>query len=44
MKKLLKPSAKSVLMPLGLTATVLATDAVIHKERLLIRYDKINNL
>ena len=31
MKNALKPLAKSVLIPLGLTATASATDAVIHK-------------
>ena len=30
MKNVLKPLAKSVLMSLGLTAAVSATDAVIH--------------
>ena len=29
---LLKPLAKSVLIPLGLTAAALATDAAIHKK------------
>ena len=29
---LLKPLAKSVLIPLGLTAAALATDAIIHKK------------
>ena len=43
-KNLLKPLAKSVLIPLRLTATVSATDAAIHKERFWNRYDKINNL
>ena len=32
MKNLIKPLAKSVLIPLGLTAAVSATDAVIHKK------------
>ena len=32
MKNVLKPLAKSVLIPLGLTATVSATDAAIHKK------------
>ena len=31
MKNLLKPLAKSVLIPLGLTASASATDATIHK-------------
>ena len=30
MKNLLEPSAKSVLMPLGLTAAAAAADAAIH--------------
>ena len=32
MKNLVKPLAKSVLIPLGLTAAASATDAVIHKK------------
>ena len=32
MKNLLKPLAKSLLIPLGLTAAASATDAVIHKK------------
>ena len=32
MKNILKPFAKSVLMPLGLTTTVSATDVAIHKK------------
>ena len=32
MKNVLKPLAKSVLIPLGLTAAVSATDAVIQKK------------
>ena len=32
MENVLKPLAKSVLMPLGLTAVVLATDVAIHKK------------
>ena len=32
MKNVLKPFAKSVLIPLGLIAAVLATDAAIHKK------------
>ena len=31
MKNVIKPLAKSVLIPLGLTAAASATDAVIHK-------------
>ena len=32
MKNVLKPLAKSVLIPLGLTAAASATDAAIHKK------------
>ena len=32
MKNVLKPLAKSVLIPLGLTAPAYATDATIHKK------------
>ena len=32
-RNVLKPIAKSVLIPLGLTAATSATDAVIHKKR-----------
>ena len=32
MKKVIKPLAKSVLIPLGLTASALAADAEIHKK------------
>ena len=32
MKNVLKPLAKRVLIPLGLTAATLATDAAIHKK------------
>ena len=40
MKNVLKPLAKSVLIPLGLTgATVAATDAAIQKEKFWIWYD-----
>ena len=34
MKNVLKPWAKSVLIPLGLTAAVSATDAAIHQKML----------
>ena len=34
MKNVLKPLAKSVLIPLGLTAVASATDAAIHKKML----------
>ena len=49
----LKPLAKSVLIPLGLTAAASATDAAVHQEifgsifeifGLSFAYDKINNL
>ena len=32
MKNVLKPFAKSILVPLGLTAAISATDAAIHKK------------
>ena len=32
MKNVLKPLAKSILVPLGLTAAISATDAAIHKK------------
>ena len=35
-KSILKPLVKSVLIPLGLSAAVLATDAAIHKEKVWI--------
>ena len=35
MGKVLKPLAKSIFIPLRLTATASATDAVIHKKRCL---------
>ena len=37
MKNLLKPLAQSVLIPLGLTAPVSATDVAIHKKMLCIQ-------
>ena len=37
MKNVIKPLAKSVLIPLGLTAAASATDAGIHKKNLRIR-------
>ena len=41
----IKPLAKSVLIPLGLTGAASATDAGIHKKNLRIRkYDNINNI
>ena len=46
MKNVLKLLAKSVLIPLGLTAAVAAIDAAIQKKILdsVIRYDYTNNL
>ena len=35
MKKVIKPSAKSVLIPLGLTPAASAADAGIHKKMLV---------
>ena len=41
----IKPLAKSVLVPLGLTAAVSATDAGIHKKNIRIRkYDNSNSI
>ena len=47
----LKPLAKSVLIPLGLTAVASAKDAVIHKKTfrlgatlLIISYEKMNDI
>ena len=37
MKNVIKPLAKSVLVPLGLTAAASAADAGIHKKNLRIR-------
>ena len=37
MKNLIKPLAKSVLIPLGLTTAVSAADAVMHKKKIRIR-------
>ena len=42
MTNVLKPLAKSVLIPLGLTAAASATDAAFQKK--IIRYDYIDNL
>ena len=39
----LKPLAKSVLIPLELTAAASATDAAIHKKNVCIRCYNINN-
>ena len=51
MKNVLKPLAKSVLIPLGLTATASATDAAIHKKmfgpgttKLIISNEEMNDI
>ena len=51
MKNVLKPLAKSALIPLGLTAAASATDAAIHKKifgsgmtTLIISNEKMNDL
>ena len=51
MKNVLKPLAKCVLIPLGLTAAVSATDAALHKKmfesgaaRLIISNEEMNNI
>ena len=51
MKNVLKPLAKSVLIPLGLTAAASATDAAIQKEiyglgmtTLIISNEEINDI
>ena len=44
-KNVIKPLAKSVLIPLGLTAAASAVDAGIHKKNIRIRkYDHTNNI
>ena len=42
-ENVLKPLAKSVLIPLVLTAASSATDAAIHKKSVWIRFYKNNN-
>ena len=42
-KNVIKPLAKSILIPLGLTAAASAADAVIHKKNNRIRKYNINN-
>ena len=42
MKNVLKPLAKSLLIPLGLTAEVSATDVAIHKKNIWIGHDYTN--
>ena len=51
MKNVLKPSAKSVLIPLGLTISASATDAAVHKKMfgsgtttLIISNEEINDI
>ena len=44
MKNLLKPLAKSILIPLGLTAAASAAETSIHSKNLRIWSDNINNL
>ena len=43
-KSVIKPLAKSVLIPLGLTAAASAADAGIHKKNIRIREYKTNNI
>ena len=44
-KNVIKPLAKSVLIPLGLTTAASAADAGIHKKNIRIRkYGNINNI
>ena len=44
-KNVIKPLAKSVLIPLGLTAAASAANAGIHKKNIRIwKYDNINNI
>ena len=43
-KNIIKPLAKSVLIPLGLTATASAADAGIHKKNIRIRKYNTNNI
>ena len=44
MKSEIKPLAKSVLIPLGLTAAVSAADAGIHNKNLRVRNSNTNNI
>ena len=44
MKNMIKPLVKSVLIPLGLTASASAADAGIHKRNLRIRNNSTNNI
>ena len=43
-KNVIKPLAKSVLVPLGLTAAASAADAGIHKKNLRISNNNTNNI
>ena len=43
-KNVIKPLAKSVLIPLGLTAAASAADAGIHKKNIRIRKYNTNNI
>ena len=42
-KNIIKPLAKSVLIPLGLAAAASAADAGIHKKNIRIRNNNFNN-
>ena len=44
MKNVIKPLAKSVLIPLGLTAAASSLDAGIHKRNLRIQINNPNNI
>ena len=44
MKNVIKPLAKSVLIPIGLTAVASAADPGIHKKNLRIRNSNTNNI
>ena len=44
MKNVIKPLAKSVLIPLGLTAAASAADTGIHKKNIRIRKYNTNNI
>ena len=44
MKNVIKPFAKSVLIPLGLTAAASPADAGIHKKNLRIRNNNTNDI
>ena len=43
MKNVLKPLAKSILIPLGFTTAASTTSAAIQKKFFWISYDNINN-